>query len=152
MKFYWEMDEGVWEEFADAIDRGAFDVAYSVGEYLGCCRIGDLCFDIQAWNGGEWSGWGFELFCGGVNTSYGYSCQDAMINGNYASKYDVPKELWYPYDEVEYGEFPDGFSSYTMKEFQKYAEPIFEEFIKYNAPTYDRADLLAKADEELHVW
>ena len=154
MKFVWEMDEKKWEEFADAIDRGAFSVAYDVGEFLGHCRVGDLCFDIRAWNGGEWSGWGFELFCGGVDTGYGESAAEAMeMHPEYKTKWDVPDELMYPYDEVDYGQFPKGFETYSLDEFQRKAEPIFERFIYEKAEAYsDNADLMAKANEPLHVW
>lgn len=152
MKFYWEMDESDWEEFANALDRKAFDVAYMSGEYLGCCRAGDLCFDIRAWNGGEWTGWGFELFCGGVDTGYGYSAREAMKTGKYEKKWDVPDELQYPYDEVDYGEFPSGFETYSLSEFQREAERVFEEFINSHANVYDGANLIAKANEPLHVW
>ena len=154
MKFVWEMDEEKWEEFANALDREAFDVAHMVGEYLGCCRVGDLCFDIRAWSPGEeWTGWGFELFCGGVE-GYGYSAKEAMENDSkyYSTKYDVPDELLYPYDEVNYGEFPAGFESYTANEFQKAAERVFEKFIEEQSIIYDNADLIAKANEPLHEW
>lgn len=150
--YVWEMDEAQWKEFADAIDRRAFDVAYMAGEYLGCCRVGDLCFDIRSWDGGDWTGWGFELFCGGVDSGYGYSAKEAMESGGYVDKYCVPLELQYPYDEVEYGEFPEGFCSYTMTQFQREAEKIFELFIEECAAEYDKADLLRKADEALHLW
>jgi len=152
MKFVWEMNEKNWEEFANAVEREAFNVAYMAGEYLGCCRVGDLCFDIRAWNGGEWVGWGFELFCGGVDTCYGYSSADALATGKYKDKYEVPEELLYPYDEVAYGEFPNAYATYTMLEFQKAAEEIFEEFIKKQSKIYNKADLIAKANEELHEW
>lgn len=152
MKFVWEMNEEKWEKFADAIDRDAFDVAYMEGEFLGCCRTGDLCFDIRAWSGGEWAGWGFELFCGGVDTGYGYSQREALATGKYNHKWDVPEELVYPYDEVDYGEFPAGFSTYSLKEFQEKAEPIFEEFIKEKSEAYSEADLIVKANEPLHIW
>lgn len=150
MKFVWDMKESTWEEFADAIDRGALDVAYIVGEYLGCCRVGDLCFDICAWNGGEWTGWGFNLYCGGVDSSYGYSTREAMATGKYKNGYEVPKEAIYPYDEVDYGEFPIEYTTYSLKEFQDKAEVIFEEFIKKS--NYDKADLVAKANEPLRTW
>lgn len=154
MKFVWNMEEKTWEEFANAIDRGAFDVAHMVGEYLGCCRVGDLCFDIRAWSPGEfWNGWGFELFCGGVDTGYGYSSREAMEkNPQYKTKREVPDELLYPYDEVDYGEFPDGFETYTLQEFKKAAEKVFEAFIVSKSENYDSADLIAKANEPLHVW
>lgn len=154
MKFVWDMKEETWEEFAEAIDRGAFQVAHMVGEYLGCCRVGELCFDIRAWSPGEeWNGWGFELYCGGVDSNYGYSAEDAMnAHPEWKSKWDVPDELLYPYDEVDYGEFPAGFETYSLAEFQKAAEVVFEEFIKEQSKTYDDADLIAKANEELHIW
>lgn len=153
MKFVWEMDESKWEEFANAIDRKAFDLAHMAGEYLGCCRTGDLCFDIRAWSPGEfWTGWGFELFCGGVDSCYGYSQREAMETGKYNDKYEVPDELWYPYDEVDYGELPAGFETYSLVEFQKAAEVVFEKFIKSANDRYKEADLIAKANAELHVF
>ena len=150
MNFVWDMNEKDWNKFTNAVKRNDFDLAYMEGEYLGCCRVGDLCFDIRAWHGGEWAGWGFELFCGGVDSGYGYSSREAMANGKYKDKYDVPDELLYPYDEVDYGEFPAEFASYSLTEFQRKAEPIFEELIRTS--NYDGADLLAKAEEPLRVW
>lgn len=153
MKFVWEMDEENWNKFTDALDRKAFDVAYMAGEYLGCCRVGDLCFDIRAWSPGGWSGWGFELFCGGVDMGYGYSAKEAMeTHPEYKRKYDVPNELLYPYDEAGSGDFPDGFETYTLPEFQKAAEKVFEDFIEEQSMIYTEADLVDKANEELHVW
>lgn len=150
MNFVWDMNEKDWNKFTNAVKRNDLDLAYMEGEYLGCCRVGDLCFDIRAWHGGEWAGWGFELFCGGVDSGYGYSSKEAMATGKYKNKHDVPDELLYPYDEVDYGEFPNGFASYSLTEFQRKAEPIFEELIRTS--NYDGADLLAKAEEPLHVW
>lgn len=154
MKFVWEMNKKEWEEFANALDRKAFDVAHMVGEYLGCCRVGDLCFDIRAWNPEEfWNGWGFELFCGGIDSGYGYSQKEAMeTHPEYKTKLDVPDELMYPYDEVDCGEFPEGFETYTLAEFQNAAEKVFEKFIKEKRHAYYEADLIAKANEELHIW
>jgi len=60
--------------------------------------------------------------------------------------------LLYPYDEVNYGEFPAGFESYTANEFQKAAERVFEKFIEEQSIIYDKADLIAKANEPLHEW
>lgn len=150
MNFVWDMNEKDWNKFTNAVKRNDLDLAYMEGEYLGCCRVGDLCFDIRAWHGGEWAGWGFELFCGGVDSGYGYSSREAMATGNYESKWDVPDELLYPYDEVDYGEFPNGFASYSLTEFQRKAEEIFEQFIA--DCNYDTADLTAKANASLHVW
>lgn len=150
MNFVWDMNEKDWNKFTNAVKRNDLDLAYMEGEYLGCCRVGDLCFDIRAWHGGEWAGWGFELFCGGVDSGYGYSSREAMAIGKYKNKHDVPDELLYPYDEIDYGEFPNGFASYSLAEFQSKAEPIFEELIRTS--NYDGADLLAKAEEPLHIW
>jgi len=152
-EFVWEMDENRWKKFADALNRGAYKTAQKVGECLGYCRIGDLCFDVRAWNGGEWAGWGFELYCGGVDTGYGYSAEDAFKKKEYKDKWDVPDEELYPYDEVEYGEFSDSMAGYTMKEFQKRAEEAFRDLIIYKRDSYlDLADLVEKANEPLHVW
>ena len=157
MKFVWDMDEEKWEEFAEAIDRGAYDVAKWEGYFLGYCRVGDLCFDIRAWHcdsDEEWNGWGFELFVGGIDDETGgYSSGPAMDdNPEYKSKYDVPDELLYPYANVGYGEFEDWFTGYSLKEFQEAAEPIFEDFIIEQNGTYKKADLLAKANEPLNIW
>ena len=150
MKFVWDIDEEKWSAFAKAINEENFLAAYDEGDYIGCCRVGDLCFDIRAWNGGEWTGWGFELFCGGVDSGYGYSSREAMATGKYKDKYDVPDELLYPYDEVDYGEFSAEFASYSLAEFQRKAEEVFKQFIA--DCNYDTVDLIVKANEPLHVW
>ena len=75
-----------------------------------------------------------------------------MATGKYEMKWDVPDELQYPYDEVDYGEFPSGFETYSLAEFQREAEMVFEEFINSHANVYDGANLVAKANEPLHVW
>ena len=54
----------------------------SSGEYVGCVRTGNLCFDITDWGVHLW----FDLYVGGVNTGYSYGAHG------------------YPYDY-----FPDGF-------------------------------------------
>ena len=141
MKFYWDVDEGKWESFRNS----------GTDDFLGYCRTGNLCFDIRSW----WydhSGFGFQLFCGGVDSGYGYSGEDAMKTGKYASKMDVPDELLYPYDEVEMGEFPQEFRSLSFDEFKRKAETVFETFINECWGWYNGADLLQKANEPLHIW
>lgn len=155
MKFAWDIDEEKWGAFAKAINEENFLAAYDEGDYIGCCRVGDLCFDIRAWNGGDWTGWGFELFCGGVDTGYGYSAREAMATGKYENKWEVPDELQYPYDEVDYGEFDMWYSEPIppFDEFKSKAERVFEEFIESHRDNYlSNADLVAKANEPLHVW
>lgn len=153
MKFVWEMSEKDWTEFCNAIERGYYDnVVIAAGDYLGCCRVGDLCFDIRTWNDDEVVGLGYECFCGGVDSGYGYSAKEAMSNGNYKTKRDVPDELLYPYDEVGYDDFFEDYYSCSFDEFKRGAEKEFEEYIKRNANNYKEADLVNKANEELHVW
>lgn len=155
MKFAWGIDEEKWGAFAKAINEENFLAAYDEGDCIGCCRVGDLCFDIRAWNGGDWTGWGFELFCGGVDTGYGYSAREAMKTGKYENKWEVPDELQYPYDEVDYGEFDMWYNEPLppLDEFKVKAETVFEEFINSHRDSYiDNADLMAKANEPLHVW
>jgi hypothetical protein len=152
-EFVWEMNEAVWKKFVDALKRGAYKTAQIVGECLSYCRIGDLCFDVRAWNGDEWAGWGFELYCGGVDTGYGYSAKEALKKEEYKDKWDVPDEEKYPYDEVDYGEFPRWMANYPMKEFQEKAEEVFRSLIIRNRHRYlASVDLVEKANEPLHVW
>jgi len=138
MKFVWDMNESRWNAFVDAIKHNDYDHAHWIGEFIGSCRIGDLCFDIRTWCPGEgWSGWGFELFCGGIDNGYSYS------NMN---------EIPYPYDEAGCGDFPDGFETYSYEEFKLAAEEFFEIYIMDQNTVYDEADLIAKANEPLNVW
>lgn len=136
MLFFWtKTNEETWKKFVDAIVEKEFDVAHMEGEYLGSCHVGDLCFDVRAWSPDEsWCGWGFELFCGGVDTGYNYS------------------EDGYPWDEAGYGDFPDRCLHYDLSVFQKRAEEVFEKFIVEQNKEYKEADLEAKAREPLHIW
>lgn len=146
-EFVWEMDNDLWNEFADAVDRGGM---FDNNETLGCCRVGDLCFDICTW-GDDGLSLGFTLFCGGVD-GYGYSAAEAMESGEYNDKYDVPDALLYPYDEVEYDEFDPELRTVDIDYFKEAAEPIFTKFIVDNNASYNKANLLEKANKPLHVW
>lgn len=148
MKFVWDIEGNDWADFAEEAKSGDLSC---LGECIGSCRVGDLCFDIRPW-GDEVINLGFELFCGGVDTGYGYSAEEAMKEGNYNDKYEVPEELLYPYDEVGYGEFPDEIWTVDLEQFKAIAEGYFRKFISETNETYGLADLAAKANEPLHIW
>ena len=150
MKFVWDMKEEEWNRFCNAVERGGYDDRYH-GECIGFCRVGDICFDIMPW-GEDIIRLGFECFCGGIDNDYGYSAQDALSSGKYNDKYEVPAELLYPYDEVGYDDFLGNYYMCNFEEFKKAAEKEFEDYIKANPSQYKEADLVAKANETLHVW
>lgn len=146
--YVWDMSEENWNGFRNKQKQS--------GVFLGYCRIGDLCFDLRTWDVayGSDGGWGYELFCGGVDSGYGYSATDALKTGKYEDKYNVPDEALYPYDVVDdgYGDFPEGFENMPYDEFKKKAELIFSEAICSAASTYKLANLIDKANEPLHEW
>ena len=116
------------------------------GTLLYNCRVGDLCFDVFG-RGNEGF---FELCCGGVDTGCGVSFADYMKDYPGVSKYDIPDEFGYPYDRVGRGDFPAGFDKLPIEEFRKRAEEIFADYIM--TAKYDNVNLVAKANEPLHIW
>ncbi|MBQ1314477.1 MAG: hypothetical protein IIY48_07980 [Clostridia bacterium] len=86
-------------------NRHGHDV--SSDDCIGQARTGDVCFDLVIRDCRETDEpeddrklfLGFDLYVGGCDTGYGYSAEDAMLDGKYKSKHEVPPEELYPYDE-----------------------------------------------------
>ena len=139
-EFSWDLTEKDWRDYRVAIRREAEDNpdgSVNTAGVVGCCRIGDLCFDLRAWGcitEDEVPALGYELYVGGVEG------HGETLEGR-------------PYDLVlEYGEFPIDVLDKPLKDFQVQAEEVFKKFIEDVAPRYTGADLIEKANEELKVW
>ena len=130
MEFVWDLNEEEWKNYGVDIRKVAEsepDGAVNTAGVVGCCRVGDLCFDLRAWGcitEDEVPSLGFELYVGGVDTGYNETSEGR------------------PYDIVdEYGEFPIAALDMPLMKFKELAEETFE-----------KADLIAKANEPLHIW
>lgn len=137
MKFVWDMEEKEWDRYPAWINACVDgDGIVNTAGVVGCCRVGNLVFDIRAW--GQMPnkvGLGYELYVGGVDNGYNWTSDG------------------YPYDLVDdYGEFPIDVIEMDLKDFESMAEKVFEKFINDVATRYKHADLIAKANEPLHVW
>ena len=127
-----------WSNFSEA----AFDVYKEkykdtelyVDTYLGCARVGGLCFDFvtREFTKGTLT-LTYDLYVGGVDTGYGYGLDN------------------YPYDFADGGSFKD-VTDMSYKEFVLYAEKVMEEYITENENKYGYASLTAKANENLKKW
>lgn len=111
------------------------------GEYIGSARVGNLCFDILNWGNHLW----FDLYVGGVNTGYGYSCREEYKD--------------YPYDYADSCSFrwDDDVKDTSLEEFQKELTEYIEEHIeKLEGYVTDvkamAVSLIDKANEELQLW
>jgi hypothetical protein len=136
MMFYWtnftEVDFAKYCGKAESAKMGPDD-------YVGCVRVGDLCFDLVARMDDNCEKWylSYDLYVGGVDTGYGYSDRNR----------DFPS---YPYDYADGGDFKDCILSMTYEEFQRYAEA---EFIKFIVTwPYKKANLVDKFLEPLKIW
>jgi hypothetical protein len=130
MKFDWTNFTEV--DFTDYCAKAENNML-SVDEYVGCVRVGNLCFDLMVrTNENDESYLSYDLYVGGVDSGYGYTASD------------------YPYDYAEGGNFEDTMISMTYEEFQTYAEEKFELFIIIWP--YEAASLIEKANEPLNIW
>ena len=103
-------------------------------DYVGCVRVGNLCFDLMVRCNEDDKWWlSYDLYVGEVDTGYGYSDKNNC-----------------PYDYAEGGDFEDTMISMTYEEFQKYAEVEFEKYI--TTWPYEAASLVEKANEPLNIW
>ena len=139
MKFNW--DEFSEKDFANYCKKMRSNIEYE-GEWVGCVRVGDLCFDLViALNKNDDMIFEYDLYVGNVDTGYGYS----NLNKN-----DDSDD--YPYDCVNGLNFPNTCVDMTYEYFKEYAEAEFEHFIIVEDETYKLASLIDKANEELKVW
>lgn len=108
----------------------------SEDEFVGYCRVGDLCFDLVARDLGAGDlGLTFDLYVGGIDDGYGYSRID---NG-------------YPYTEADGDYLTDSGISFSYEDFKDFAEGIFINYIEHSGYT-NRMNLIEKANEPLHIW
>jgi hypothetical protein len=136
MKFDWtNFTEVDFVNYCAKAENGAM----APDDYVGCVRVGDLCFDLLARMDDNCEKWhlSYDLYVGGVDTGYGYSDRNSEFKN-------------YPYDYAEGGDFEDGLIWMTYEEFQQYAEQEFEKFIL--TWQYDGASLVEKANEPLKMW
>lgn len=129
MKFDWTNFTEI--DFTDYCAKAENDLMHE-DEYVGCVRVGNLCFDLMVRDNDGKLYLSYDLYVGGVDSGYGYTASD------------------YPYDYAEGGNFEDTMISMSYEEFQKYAEEKFELFIKIWP--YEAASLVGKANEPLNIW
>lgn len=136
MKFDWTNFTEV--DFTDYCAKTENDILIATDDYVGCVRVGNLCFDLLIrFDDNNKSYLSYDLYVGGVDSGYGYS-----------SRNDKTEE--YPYDYADGGMFEDRMIWMTYEEFQKYAEYEFEKYI--NTHNYSEASLVDKANEPLNIW
>ena len=134
------------KDFDDYCEQIKSDVEYD-GEYVGCVRVGDLCFDLVIRlneNGDQILT--YDLYVGGVDTGYGYSNPNKFNPDMYREEDD------YPYDYVCGLDFSSTCTNMSYDYFKVYAEAEFEHFIKVENERYKEACLIDKANEPLKVW
>ena len=107
------------------------------GEYVGCARCGNLCFDIMDWGNHLW----FDLYVGGVDTGYGYGDDE------------------YPYDYCDVASFKwdADLTDTTDEVFESTVERYIEEHIcAFGSYITDvkaiTVSLIDKASERLREW
>ena len=130
-KFDWSgFNEQAFNDYCEVNVFGADD-------YIGCCRVGELCFDLVLRDlGGEELALTYDLYVGGVDDGYGYS----RIEENY------------PYTEADGGFLHDAdISEFAYEQFNDFAEGVFADYIEHSTYT-DSMGLAAKARAPLHVW
>lgn len=111
---------------------------------IGNVRVGELCFDllIQELETDDEEVFNlcltYDLYVGGEDTGYGYSNRYGHNN--------------YPYDYAEGNAFNGTCTDMTYEDFQKYAEEVFENYIKDEGQFYVSYSLIDKANTELNLW
>lgn len=132
MKFSW--NEFTENDFINYCTRMKNDMI-SDGDYIGCVRVGDLCFDlvVREYNIGKRM-LDYDLYVGGIDDGYS------------------PIESDYPYSFDGGGTFENGIMvNLTYEEFKTIAEYAFEDFITNEGSSHN-VSLIEKASETLHVW
>lgn len=105
-------------------------------EYVGCCRVGELCFDLVTRDlGGDELALTYDLYVGGIDTGYGYS----------------RVEEGYPYTEADGDFLIDACISYAYEDFKSFSERVFTQYIEHSGYT-ESMGLIAKAKAPLHNW
>lgn len=144
MKFDWK--DFTEKDFTNYCAKMKDDVEYD-SEYVGCVRVGDLCFDLLIRlneNGDQILT--YDLYVGGVDTGYGYSNINKLNPDMHREEDD------YPYDYVCGLDFASTCTNMSYEYFKSYAEAEFEHFIEVESESYKEASLIDKANEPLNVW
>lgn len=148
MKFDW--NEFTKIDFANYCAKAENNML-AADDYVGCVRVGNLCFDLLVrFDENEKLWLSYDMYVGGVDTGYGYA---DLVNAErlYTNQNPIlPKNPTYPYDYAEGGEFDGTMIWMAYEDFQKYAEAKFEEFI--TTWPYKEASLIEKANEPLNIW
>ena len=130
--FEFNWDEFTKDTFDGWQDRDVYDC-----KFLGCVRVGDICYEILVWNfGRDGLMLGYECYVGGVDDGYGYSkkCVDQDVT-----------EKGYPYTQIDGDIFGFDDKDLSYDEFRTAAETEFIEHIKWY-------NLTEKAEMPLHIW
>lgn len=122
-----------------------------INNYYGSVYCGELCFDLVVYDVDDRLFLFADLYVGGEDTGYGYSCREAMATGKYASKQEVPDEEQYPYTDADGQAFPDLCIGLTYEEFKARAEAQFTDYIWHGQPGRTPS-LEEKARMPLHIW
>lgn len=130
MKFNW--DGFIEEDFANYCATIENEKMFD-NDFIGCARIGDLCFDLVLREYNNEFVLDYDLYVGGVDDGYGYGKDN------------------YPYTEGGGGTFEDSLISMSYDDFVKQAEEAFTDYI-YHSNYSAEYNLVDKANEPLHTW
>ena len=130
MKFNWDgfTEEDFVKYCATIENEKMFD-----NEFIGCVRIGDLCFDLMIREYNDEFVLDYDLYVGGIDDGYGYGNENS------------------PYTEGGGGSFEDSLISMSYNDFVKQAEEAFTDYI-YHSNYSAEYNLVDKANEPLHTW
>lgn len=130
MKFNWDgfTEEDFVKYCATIENEKMFD-----NDFIGCVRIGDLCFDLVLREYNNEFVLDYDLYVGGIDDGYAYGKEN------------------YPYTEGGGGTFEDSLISMSYDDFVKQAEEAFTDYI-YHSNYSTEYNLVDKANEPLHTW
>ena len=112
--FVWNLPDNNWN------NREQLD------DYIGCCRVGNLCFDLFV-RCDDVPYLSYDCYVGGVDNGYGYG-KDG-----------------YPYTYRDGGDWDSLLPELSKESFIATAEKRFRKFITAN-------HLTREANDELHIW
>lgn len=119
------------------------------GDVIGQARTGDICFDLVLRAADDDSYFlGLDLYVGGIDDGYGYSAEDAMLNGDYIYEHQVPNEELYPYTEHDGCGGP--LANYAGLTFEELVEKLETEMTEYIDSTDDI--VREAANRSFHYW
>lgn len=150
-RFHWSEDfqKTGMRNMRDALANGT-----QYGDCIGQARCGDICFDLvirdyrDCVEGEDEVYLGMDLYVGGIDSGYGYSAEDAMLTGKYATKHDVPDDELYPYDEHDGCGGP--LKDYAGLSFEDFIAAAELEMNEYLLSCGD--EVLAAARRPFHYW